>query len=306
MTQSRKSALLGQIAHLQRVGEQAPTDEDEFFRVGRDQRIAHLEAEIAAVENAPDPAAVTVTFSGESVDGSSSMGVPLLARTMTAFKDIVGLLRGSLEGLPATPTGRPRSASTDDLHFTRVALGSFGYELAVRHPGDLLSSESTGRAIGEAIELLQAAGTDEDTFFAAVDDRPPQLFAKLKAFVGPVKRDRGTVRLVTDTRELALDRDQVVLAYDRITQTVTEDYTDTLSGIFQGVLMASRKFEFTPADGSPTLRGNVDDDLDDDRLAAFDRGFINETVRATFRVIVVKARSGAEKNSWVLLDVRGE
>ena len=305
MTQSRKSALLGQIAHLKRVSAKSPADEDAFFRVGRERRIAFLEEEVAAVENAPNAAAVTVTFSGESVDGSSSMGVPLLARTMTAFKDIVGLLRGSSEGLPATPTGRPRSAKTDDLHFTRVALGSFGYELAVRHPSDLLSGDSTGQAIGEAIDLSRAAGTDEEAFLSAVDDRPPQLFAKLKAIVSPIKRDRGTVRLVTDTRELTLDRDEVVLAYERITQTVTEDYTDTLSGIFQGVLMASRKFEFAPEGGGPTLSGNVDEELDDDRLAAFDRDFINETVRATFRVIVVKARSGAEKRSWILLDVRG-
>ena len=304
MMQSQREVLLREIAHV--TEQQSRHEVGSFFHIAHGGRLVALQNRLAVLEQPErEPARVAVTFNGSSVDGSASIGIKLFTRTMTAFKDIVGLIRGSQEGLTPTAGGRPRSAKTEDLHFTNIALGSFGYELAVRHPDGLWSEQATGQAINEAMDLLQAAGNDEEAFLAAVEERPPQLFGKLKAFVGPVKRDNGSIRLVTDERTLVLDRDQVVLAYERITQTVTDEYTETLRGTFQGVLTGSRRFEFAPSDSEySTLSGTVDEDLDDERLVAFDRNFVNQEVRATFRVLVVTPRGGVERRSWVLLDVR--
>ena len=303
MTQSDKSVLQAQIKHLEQISVQAPSDEHELFRLGREGRIASLKAEVASLEEAAPAPSVLITFNGSSVNGSESMGVKLITKTMSAFKDMVGLIAGSVEGLSLSPTGKARSAKVDDLHFTSVALGSFGYELAVRKSGEMYKFIETGQAIDEALSILEFAGTDEEAFLSAVDELPVQLFAKLKAFVGPVKQDKGTIRLVTQTRELDLSKDEVVLAYDRITSTVKEDYTDTFSGTFQGVLTGSREFEFKP-DGGDSFKGRVEDELEDERLEEFDRKYVNKEVRATFKVVVVKPRGGAERKSFTLLDVR--
>ncbi len=138
---------------------------------------------------------------------------------------------------------------------------------------------------------------------ATIESQPPQLLVSLKDFVAPIKQDRGSVRLVTDTRELGISREDVVLAYERITNTFVEDATETIEGTFLGALMGSRVFEFQ-VPGGDTLKGSVDDAVEEERLAGFDEQYINKRVRGVFQIVTVKRLSGAERKTYTLLDVQ--
>ena len=303
MTQPKRAVLQGQIAHLQYLNREADPDEHRLFARQRASRIAMLEKELALLGDIASEASVTVTFEGDSVSGSQSMGVKLMATTMAAFQQVVGLVAGSTADLEATASGRPRSANVDDLHFTSVAHGSFGYHLEVRQTGVLFPETHTGPAIEQTLELLDAAGHDEDKFLDAIGDLPGQVLTKLKAFVAPVKKDHGMLRLVTATREVQLNREEVVLAYERITDSFTEDETQSLAGIFRGVHTASRRFEFEMK-GGLVEKGDINEEVSAETIEAYAKQYVNKDVLATFQVFSVKLRRGAEKKSYTLLDIR--
>ena len=111
------------------------------------------------------------------------------------------------------------------------------------------------------------------------------------------------MRLVTDTRTLGLSREEVVLAYERVSATVKEDYTESIRGSFKGALLSSRVFDFETADGE-LLQGGVHDELEEERLVTFDRDFLNQSVTGVFQVVTVKRLRGEERRSYTLLDVR--
>lgn len=303
MTRSDISVLEAQIAHLERMASFAPADEHPLFSEGRTSRIDYLRQQIAALHEAPPAPSVMITFDGDSVIGSQSMGAKLMANTMVAFQDVVGLVAGSAADLEDTPSGRPRKANVDNLHFTSVAHGSFGYELEVRKDGVSISESHTGPAIERTLQILEAAGRGDEEFLRSVDDLPGQVLKKLKAFVAPVKRDHGTFRLVTPTRQVELDREQVILAYDRIADTVVEDEMLTVMGTFRGVLTSSRKFEFELEDGT-IATGGIDDEVSPETLATYDEKFIDKRVQGTFQLLIAKKRGGGVRKSYTLLEIR--
>ena len=188
MIQSQKDVLLREIAHVSM--QQARHPEDSFFYIAHGGRLVALRRELAALEETtPETARVAITFNGQSITGSEGIGVGVVTKTMQAFQKVIGLLVGVVEGIAPTPSGRPRSGSVDHLQLVNLAYGSFGYELESRYPDGFFSTAHTSRAIDQAMDLLRDAATDERAFLEEVETYPPQLIAKLKEFVYPVKRD---------------------------------------------------------------------------------------------------------------------
>ena len=304
MIQNRRSFLLGQVAHLREIRALADKDEHALFSRGRENRIASLLEEVANLVEAPPEPSVIVTFEGKSVVGAQSIGIGLYTKTMMALQQIIGLVAGTMTHLPATDMGKPRSAAMNDLHFVGNAYGSFGYELATRNSDGLFSEQDTGAAIDRTLSILEAAGQDEEKFYAIIENEPPQLLTKLKDFLAPVKSDKGSARMVTATRELLLDRDQVVLAYERINSTVKKDYTAVLVGVFKGALLSSRVYDFELLDHS-IAKSPVDEALDDEKLAGFAERYMDRRVSAVFNVVVIERRGGVEKTVYTLMDIQG-
>lgn len=281
------AALQSEINELEMILVNIPGDAV-MDRFSFEQRLARAKAELEKLQ-VPGQAveSLRLTFRGSPVSGSRGIYADFSGKASSAFADAYSAI---LAGLNSTLnyTGPIPEKTKRPLLITGTAIGSFGFEIELPVDKDLFAEYSgADDAIEKFKKLLRvsAEGTD-DEIAEIVQDIHPRAVRKVADFLEVLHQSNAWCGL--EFREDYFkysDLDQLKISEDRLRAENIKEGPETYVGEFQGVLPASRTFEFSIADEHIILRGKIDKGINDPDV--LNRNWLHLPVRATFDVLQV-------------------
>lgn len=261
-------------------------DEDAVMRFGLEERLAEINAAVAALDEAVEEttASAALFFGGRPVAGSRGIESEFGAAAITKFQDLVAkVLALETGGLGQRGIVPHKAAAT--LHITNIVRGSFGFLLEEVQDQNELIDTSLKTAVDETSKLLDAFGEpDEELFRTAIEDIDQRVLNTAREFFNHIQHGGATMRLVAGAADHSFGADAVARAADRATSTTVEDGNEIVRGQLAGVLPEGHQFEFRTGGDRGTVRGRVDRGLTPAQLAQFNRDWVNVDAQARMQV----------------------
>ena len=268
MTQATKRTyLLAEKATLENLV--ATLHEDSVLeRMGLEDRLSDVTAELASLEAAPGRAAESeLVFYGAPVRGSAGIDARFTSAVISAYQDLIAKTLAAKSELHAM--GPIPDAHLSRLHITDVVHGSFGFRFQELPEQESLRETPLFEAAEEAAHLIAAAGKDDEAFVDVVESLNPRVHDAVRTFFTTIADAGATFRLSTATTTSEFTPDRLRAAVDRVTIESREEADQPLRGVFMGVLHASRSFEHK-LDAGEVIRGKADPTLDLSSLVEWD------------------------------------
>jgi len=288
MTDDEYIAISSEIKELEALLAEIP-QENAIDRMGLTARLESARALIAGVNEKQLVHKARLTFRGKPVYGSHGIAADFATKAAGAFTDAVAAAAaGFTDSLMYM--GPIPDKQKNKLLITGTAIGSFGFELEVppQDKEDLFNEENrTETALAKMQDLLRlAAEGSDDEVAELVEDIHPRAVKKVADFLDYVVQQDASCALEFKNRFFRFDDTaQVQTSANRLREDNIHDTDETFAGEFQGVLPASRTFEFRVVTPNGVLRGKVGPDVEDADL--INRDFLHHPVRAKFHVIQV-------------------
>jgi len=207
-----------------------------------------------------------LTFRGKPVFGSHGIAADFGAKATTAFSDAFAAIAAALsEGL--RDMGPIPDRDRNQLLITGTAIGSFGFEFELPTAELSIFPEATkAQEAMEKIESLfrQAAEGDDDKIAEVIEDVHPRAVRKVHEFLEFLVQQQAWCALEFADRSFRFsDYEQIKVSCERLKDDNIQEREESYQGELQGVLPASRNFEFLVSDQEKTvLRGKVDKAID--------------------------------------------
>jgi len=289
MTYDEYIALCSEIKELEALLAEIP-EENVIDRMGLTARLESAQSLMAGTALDRLAHKARLTFRGKPVYGSHGIAADFAAKAASAFTDAVAAAAaGFSETLQYM--GPIPDKQKNQLLITGTAIGSFGFELEIppQEDGELFTEESrTEAALTKLQDLLRlsAEGSDDEVA-EIVEDIHPRAVKKVADFLDYVAQQDASCAVEFKERFFRFaDPEQVQKSVTRLREDNIHEDDNTFPGEFQGVLPASRTFEFKVATQPGTvLRGKIGPEIaDPDHI---NREFLHHPVRASFHVIQV-------------------
>jgi hypothetical protein len=278
------------------------SEQDVMARFGLEARLEELQRAVARLEAPEDHplASAALFFGGQPVVGTRGIESEFAGNVVNKFQDFVAkVLAQEAGGLGQRGVVPNKGAST--LHITNIVRGSFGFLLEEVQPQQMVET-SLKRAVDQATSLLDAFGElDEERFRTAVETIDERVLRTAGEFFDLMRQNGATLRLVTEETEKTFGAEAVARAAERATSTMVEDHEETIRGQLAGVLPEGHQFEFRTSDAQRgTIRGRVDRMLSPDRLAEFNRTWVNVDAMAHMHVKRVIRNGALVRETFIL------
>ena len=296
----RIDRLQGQLAAVEQMLEHAG---DPLMRASLTNRVAYLQQQIAAAEEAPtEVARLDVWFSGRAVYGSQGISTVFMKDTMQA---LVGMIQSSTRDKVRRLKEEHRKATMPKGQFYVTALthGSFGYELAYKdEQGSLFDDPAIVESIHSTMDVIQQATTTGLDVDALIQEQPIRMVSNLKDLFTALKKQGSTLRMESGSTAFALDSGHVERGFDNICLSDITEKEEEVLAVFKGALMESGKFEYTDADGK-LVRGNISEDLSGEQIAELNRRYSGVECRLHIVRRIVSYNSGRKKENVELIAI---
>ncbi len=256
--QSDVAYLRAELAELERLIA-ACTPEEELTLLGFQARRDEVELELREAERRKTSVAqASLTFKGVPVFGSKGIDAEFAGGALDLFQKLVAKTSASLAGRTLGTRGPIPKVDQARLLVTGTALGSFGFVLE-EAATSLFGPTPLAQALDETVQLVEAA-RDDELFGDAVADADPQVIEALAKFIGHVASHQATLRIHTETRDTAmLDPEEIAAAAGR-TSTVRDEADTPITGVLEGLLPNTRRFEFRDESGT-LIVGRISNDV---------------------------------------------
>lgn len=301
MSRTEHLHLLGERKSLQQMLDKVPPTRviERKSLEGRlrvvEQRLADAQAGLGPRE----PARATLTFRGRPVVGQHGIVASFGMKAVNSFADAVATIAASLSG-PVADMGPIPRRDQNQLLITKVALGSFGFELEEHQvpPSDLGTPTFVESALERAADLLLGTIDGDDEHLAdAAADLSDRALNSIQGFVKTLADHDALCALTVGTKSFRFsDSGQVQRSLARLAQDHLLQEEQELEVVFLGALPHSRTFEFQMLPNQTPLSGRCApglpplDPINDHR---------HQAVRARFQV----TRVGAGKPRYQLLEL---
>lgn len=280
---------------------------DVFGQVSLASRLAEIEAQLAALEAAPEGPAgsVALMFGGEPVFGSRAINAEFATQALGAFQELVTRRVAANElGLLGGRGPLPLHGSAS-LAITDIIRGSVGFYLEEATSNFPLVDTVVKTAIDEVTRIIISAGAEDAVGFEEeIGDVDHRLLLSLKEFFKALDDRQATVRIVEDNRDASLDRNAVKRARERVDLTeIEEQVSDAVVGELLGVLPESRRFEMRLAVTGEIIKGVVAPEVARKylELAESDAGVAGRNWRVKMRIREVRERNKPPRQLYKLL-----
>lgn len=147
--------------------------------------------------------------------------------------------------------------------------------------------------------LVNAAATSDEIFEGALGNFHPRVFKPLGRFFDAMALANAECRMVTGMHDVRLNGPQIIAAAARVSATDMSEESIEKFGIFGGVLIPSRRFDFTTHSGN-VLSGWLADSVGDDEAAAMG-AYIGSAAAAVMKMTTIETRSGKKKPAYELV-----
>jgi hypothetical protein len=281
-------AISSEIKELETLLGEIP-EENAIERMGLEARLETARVAIDGVNDTQPGAKARLVFRGRPVFGTHGIAADFAAKAAGAFADTVtAVAAGIADNLRYM--GPIPDRQKNQLLITGTAIGSFGFEFEVPQSGngDLLPEPSGAEtALQKVQQLFQLAmdGTDDDVA-ELVDEIHPRAVKKAVDFLDYIVGQGAWCGLEFKGQVFRFHSiDQLRSSVERLREDNIHETDEIFSGEFQGVLPASRTFEFKLLDQENIIRGKVGSDiLNADIL---NREYLHEPVSIKLHVIQV-------------------
>ena len=281
-------AVAAEIDQLQSLLAEIP-QENVLERMGLEARLASAQQLIAGVAVDQLAHKARLTFRGRPVLGSHGIAADFAGKAANAFSDAVAAVAAGI-GESLRYMGPIPDKSKNQLLITGTAIGSFGFEFELPSPQghDLFPEPSKAEDALEKIQALlrQAAQGTDDEVAELVEEIHPRAVRKVAEFLGYLLQQDAWCGLEFKNQYFRFnDMAQLKLSADRLQEDNIHETEEEYRGEFQGVLPASRTFEFKLGDQAGVLKGKVDMAIEDPDL--LNREWLHKPARIKLNVIQV-------------------
>lgn len=300
LPQLEKQFVQADLAQARQLLDESRFHDDPMAEHQYRQRVARLEREAAALEQAAATAAtgIALFFGGQPVLGSHGIKASFGTQAIGQFQKLVSQRYAAAEIGYLAPRGRVPLSEDTQLLVTDVVRGSFGFVLQGSGPaaGDTLLKQ----VVDEVADTLSRMAASDDALFdeaaAQVDDR--QLGA-LKEFFKLLDDEGASLRVVEGGRDFELTLQAVQRARHRAEALSIEDRTDTVEGEIIGWTEYSSRFELRCHVDGGVVMGTVSR-MAMEQLDATLANPLHRHVRASLKVREVRARNRVTRKTFVL------
>ena len=288
MTYEEYIAISSEIKELESLLADIP-EENVIERIGLESRLKSARAAIANITEYQLVHKARLTFRGRPVFGSHGIAADFAAKAAGAFTDVVSAVAaGMAENMRYM--GPIPDKQKNQLLLTGTAIGSFGFEFELPQPvgdGWFPEPSKAENALEKVQELFRLASEGNDDEMAElVDEIHPRAVKKAADFLNYISQQEAWCGLEFKDRFFRFqDIDQLKSSADRLREDNIHESEDTYSGEFQGVLPASRNFEFQVTDQKGVLKGKVGREIED--ADTLNRNFLHKQVRVKLHMIQV-------------------
>lgn len=241
-------------------------------------------------------------FSGEPVQGSEGIDAAFAARVLAPFQSMVMAdYADRFHGVVAQK-GRRCGEADSRLMLTDLPKGSFGFELSKAESGELFEEEQLADTLSHVTRLVESTAESDENFAAELNDSAPRVIQNLKEFLKAVSKSKAGLRLESGDLRCDLTPDDAQVAFTRVNNTSTEIVTVRLSGISNGMLLDSWRYDFREDNGHK-ISGKISDDFTIEQVKNLNQKFFGNSCVGTFEKVVLKFRNGSERTSYTLLSL---
>lgn len=303
----KSAALSSEIAQIEALLRRLPS-EDILGRMGLTSRRDELSAQLASLQEGIDTLASTALyFGGKPVIGSSAIRADFTAEIISGFKDLVVKMWATSNAAVMGARGPIQNQGEVELHLTGLLHGSVGFLIEeVDVKGQPLFDSPTKLAAEKATHLLvDVADAEDETFEKSIETIHPRVFQSALSFFGCLHRAEATIRVVDNSRDVAIDKASVDCAYVRLEETKVDEEEDVMHGQLIGLIPYGGRFEFQPRAGR-LIRGKVAPTMSESFLQRLqDEQGIGKWFQATIRRRTV-TRFGQSSEEFLLTELRDE
>jgi hypothetical protein len=245
-----------------------------------------------------EPRAV-LFFTGEPVIGSLGIDAAFASRVMEPFQKMVAadyIYRwlGRVAG-----RGIRQNESHSRLMLSGLPRGSFGLELTAIPNEDLFAEHELADSLSHITRVVEASVRSDEDFASALTETSPKVVQSLKAFLEIVAKGRAGLKLESGDLRSEMTPEQALRAFERVSETQSDDQTVSLEGTFKGVLLDSWDFNFTTNDGE-SIKGKIGQELSEDQVIEFNDQFFNQRCVASLLKTTVSFKNGRSRVTYQL------
>lgn len=244
----RKLCLQGlqaELASLSDLLQGAKELDDPVGEFQLEKRKGKLEAEIRSLANArEDKASVALFFGGKPVLGSRGISATFAGQMLESFQGLIARKFASTELGALGERGPVPMKQATDLMVTNLARGSFGFVLDELSDQEEIDVTALKLVVEDVVTTLErVSSSNEADFEEVVDELDPRMLISLKDFFIALDSAEGTLRLVDDAADIALDSQAIHRGRLRTEATSIDENDLTIEGMLIGFLPEHRKFE---------------------------------------------------------------
>lgn len=300
---SEREFLKAQVVETDRLLESVR--DHPLMPIGLRQRKEKLEEKLKGLPASSREPRTVLFFTGEPVVGSLGIDAHFAGRVLAPFQNMVmsdyayrwhGVL-GS--------RGRRSGERASRLLLSGLPRGSFGLELsgADTAAGVEEDSDRLAETLAHVTRLVESAGRSDEDFAIALEEPPARVLQNLRDFLHVVADGRAGLRMESRDFRCTLNSAEAQDAYERVSDTVTEDVDVEEHGVFKGLLLESRRFEFLNGAGRK-ISGRLDDGLTIERAGEMAGVYFDKPCIALLRKAIVSVKNGCEQTHYSLKGLR--
>ncbi|MBN8825396.1 MULTISPECIES: hypothetical protein [unclassified Spirosoma] len=295
----RKQSIKAQIVETQRLLDMV--GDHPLMSFGLAERIETLRQELDSLPTESFEPKVQLLFSGEAVSGSQGIKASFVSKTIPPFQELVKSKTSKIRGGRARRGEKILRSKSTDLFVTALPRGSFGVELSQMETNGLFDSVDVSRGIKDVMNLISDSTSDE-SFESILEKTTQNDLVNLKKFLRGIVEEKSILKMESGELFIELSKDKIADAYERVALIIKDESEDFLKGIFKGILLDSKKFEFVLQDGKKIF-GSIDDELSEWQLIEYNKlsNTFCEFHLRTFKIIL---KSGVEKTKYRLLGIK--
>lgn len=248
-----------------------------------------------------EPGAVLL-FSGDPVTGSIGIDASFAARVLDPFQKMVAAAFAHLWHGPEWKRRNSLNEPYSRLMLCGLPRGSFGLQLTATPNNDLFAEDELADSLAHVTRMVDAAVRSDEDFASELTDTSPRVIQNLKSFLEVISKANAGLRLESGDLRSDMTPSEAKRAFERVSETHSEDETVSLTGTLKGVLLDSWEFNFTTIDGE-SIAGKISDELSEEQVIAINTGYFNQRCTATLLKTTVSFKNGRNRITYQLLDI---
>ena len=300
-TRRQREFLKAQIVELDRLLESI--GDHPLMSPAYCRRKEELENELSNLPVGDKEPRTVLFFTGQPVHGSLGIDAGFASRILHSFQSMISSEHAHLWYVTPGSRGRRCGEGESRLLLTGLPRGSFGLELSSTDDVESSDENQLTKTLAHVTRLIDSAGRSDEDFAIELDMAPDRIIKNLRVFLGIIAKGQAGLRMESGDFQCVLNPAQASEAYERVSATTTQDERIEEQGVFKGLLLESRRFDFTN-DAEKTISGKLDDDLTPEQASEMLHKYLEKPCIASMLKTIVRFKTGHTQTSYRLKDLR--